>query len=405
MRSPYYTLPLLNPQVPPVIEIIKQPPTQAMTIDAALDQLSTNLPAHLRHYPTLFKQLYADKLWHQLTVALDSFASSPDASLHLPFLFTNFISVAPLPTVFSPFAYGKLAVKAVRQLSNGEALLLCKSLKEQCKKDTNETKAVYLMFGVECAHYELLAGNLIEAKRIMEQEARPIMEQLSGLSPIIMAFYYRVLAEVSKASGRQDDLYNNLVKYMTIVQHEGCEEERQFLNQDMAHDFILSALLSDKLYNFGELLSFEQILNQSDLLSTIIVFQHGDLNAKINLHPQLAPHEPFLTHKRKLMGLAVALDKTARAGQSEIPLTTLSSLLQSTSVAATERLLLDGMALDLFEGHIDQLANQFHLTAARPSHLDKEQIKALADGFTSYLNRLEECITRVRSDLPATVTL
>jgi hypothetical protein len=103
------------------------------------------------------------------------------------------------------------------------------------------------------------------------------------------------------------------------------------------------------------------------------------------------------------MALAESLFQHIRSGTRSVPTSTIAAACHCAQPEQVESLLLEALALDLFQGRIDQLKGVVHVEAVQPRHLDPAQIGDLKAGFERYLRGLEEKIALVQANLAVSV--
>ena len=188
----------------------------------------------------------------------------------------------------------------------------------------------------------------------------------------------------------------------------------QFLNfsyifiaskQEIAHDLCIAALLSDEIFNFGELLENEILKNLTGstfefLVHLISSFNSGDLSclrsqeAKISSHPALMAHLPFLQEKLCLMSLAqflfLQIKNDRRVHFSKISNET------NVPIDQVEFLLIRAMSCKIIKGIIDQVDSSITVTWIQPRLLDQIQINDLNIAITTWNKKVSHTLEIVQ---------
>lgn len=380
------------------------------SVDSCLSSLAQRLPNELKQYPNVFKQLYDSKLWHELTLEVERFSATPGGQKELPLVFEFVNTWEPK---MSPFSYTKIAVKTAEQLSPQEGVSLMDKVMNKYKgKEKPELKAVFILAAVECAHFHIVLGHLDKGKELLD-EAKPILDNLMGLDLHIHVAYYRVASELAKAKSDYSGFYRASMSYLSYVDVDSLLSESPAAMRERAHDIIVSGLLSEEVYNFGDLLGNAKLLSMLDgtdysyLPALLDAFNSGDLDcasrlaSKVSNHPLLKTHSEFLDSKLKLMALAEGLFAAYKTTH-DIPLAEVAKLCRS-SIDDAESLLLDAMALELFKGRIDQVNQTLHIEWVPSQYLNAQQTRELRESFESWLEQVQQAVTFVTEQMPESV--
>lgn len=205
--------------------------------------------------------------------------------------------------------------------------------------------------------------------------------------------------------------YRNALLYLACIDISDLKlEEQQF----RAYDLSVAALVSDSIYNFGELL-LHPILNSlintphAWLRDLLFAFNRGDLAAydvlagNISKNKLLDEHKQFLYQKISLSALTEAVFKRAPHDRT----LTFESISQETKVRPdeVEHLLMKAFSLGLLRGTIDQVDEVARISWVQPKVLDMKQIEELRKRLKDWdesVNQLGHWIEKVGQDLWAT---
>lgn len=177
--------------------------------------------------------------------------------------------------------------------------------------------------------------------------------------------------------------YKNALLYLACISLEDLRLEER---QSRAYDLSMSALVSDSIYNFGELL-LHPILDSLDdtpnewLRDLLFAFNSGDLKAyetlvsNIQKNNLLASNKGFLYQK---ISLAALTELAFRRPPHERALT-FATISQETRVARSEieHLIMKALSLGLLRGTIDQVAEVARINWVQPKVLDMKQIESM----------------------------
>lgn len=270
---------------------------------------------------------------------------------------------------------------------------------------TPEAPALTVLVTMEAAHYRLRAGDLATTKQAIEA-CSSVAEGLAGVDPLIPATFYRVHSAYDKANMAFADYYRHTLLYLASTRTEELPAAEA---QERAHDLCVAALLSDSLYNFGELLSHPILESleghpMAPLRQLLLAFNAGQHEALdraasfISQHPGLKAHQESLRQKICLMALVEALFRQIKTSRT----IALAAIAAATRVPAeqAEFLLIKALSLKLIRGTLRQPEGLFQIEWVQPRVLDRQQVEELLVGIQAWRRRVQETSTLVHSLLP-----
>ena len=167
----------------------------------------------------------------------------------------------------------------------------------------------------------------------------------------------------------------------------------------------VAALLSEKTYNFGELLQhplLESLDNSEhiwlrDLLSALnkgkLESSHTLLDANLSKEPLLAENTEFLYQKISLTALTeAAFRRPPHARAMSFADIQMETGVQHDDI---EILLMKAFSLEILRGEIDQVAQVAIITWVAPRILDKDQIKDMLARVKAWTNTVHGIGVRV----------
>jgi 26S proteasome regulatory subunit N9 len=177
--------------------------------------------------------------------------------------------------------------------------------------------------------------------------------------------------------------YKNALLYLACISLDDLTAEER---QSRAYDLSISALVSDSIYNFGELL-LHPILDSlnntpnSWLRDLLFAFNRGDLRAyetligNVSKNPLLNNARSFLYQKISL----AALTETVFRRPAHDRVLSFSTISQETRVEYNEieHLVMKALSLGLLRGTIDQVAEVARINWVQPKVLDMKQIESM----------------------------
>lgn len=238
--------------------------------------------------------------------------------------------------------------------------------------------------------------------------AERILETFDSVETEVHATFYRINASYHQASLDFAAYYKNALLYLACIDLSSLPTDDA---QVRAYDLSVAALISDSIYNFGELL-LHPILDS--LLSTphawlrdlLFAFNRGDLAAyavlenNLSKSPLLAQHKTFLWQKISLSALTEAVFRRPPHDRAM----TFATIASQTNVqpAEIEILIMKALSLGLLRGSIDQVAEIARIQWVQPKVLDMAQIESMRlrlKDWDSSVNQLGNWIEGVGKDV------
>ncbi|KAI8799883.1 hypothetical protein BJ742DRAFT_764716 [Cladochytrium replicatum] len=368
-----------------------------------LGQQRATAPQELRDYFTKFEEYYDRKLWHQLTLALESFVVQPSAGPLLIGVYENF--VVDFEDKLNQSSLVQFVTRVSRVMPDPkQALTFLTGQAAKIKERTSENSEAYVAATMEAAHYQLVTGAVDECKAAMDQ-CEKILESLPSLSdPIIFASYYRVAAEYYRTKVMYQQFYHNALLYLSSVNLDDLSAQEK---TERAENLAISALLGEGLYNFGELLMHPVLDSLTGtpsewLRHLLFAFNTGDMDAyeKISKSPGFLGHgllvnaQPLLRQKLCLMTLVESFFKKSKDERSKTKFQTIS---QETRVTRdeVEHLVMRALSLGLLKGKIDEVDGIVEVSWVQPRVLDKGQIKTLHSRLADWSVKVKDGVVNL----------
>ncbi|XP_020279106.1 26S proteasome non-ATPase regulatory subunit 13 [Pseudomyrmex gracilis] len=350
------------------------------------------------------EELYNKRLWHQLTLKLETFVKHPvlQQGDNLVQLYTNFLStfenkinplsfVEILAHVIQQFPDKQEAIKFLEKTeakvqSNNEAVALCKVLKGQILLDK--------------------LNNQEQAKKIIE-EVETMLDNADGVTAVHGRFYL-LASRLYRLQGKHAEYYRTALRYL------GCIELSSLSRQDQEqHAFFLglAALLGEGVYNLGELLAhpvLESLKGTPNawLVDLLQAFNAGDIVALERLKPQWSKVADLAAQELKLrqkISLLCLMEMTFKRQANNRQLT-FAEISQETRLplGEVELLVMKALAQGLVRGAIDQVAGTVNMTWVQPRVLDRSQIAGMVqrlDGWCKDVSSMEKLLESRASEI------
>lgn len=370
----------------------------------------------------LLEDFYERKLWHQLTMALDQFYfDSPDVTSELKLkiynLFINQFSSNINPIKIVDFLLESFSKDNKQTLE--ELLALKEKFVVQLKKNLNvrmdeeqlqeliESDESIVYVNLQISRYYLLLNDLNAAEEILDKLNDKFGANGTEFdNPKIIAAYYLCKCELYKLNKNYNAYYSNGLLYLSSVDVEKLSQQTKI---KLCYELCISALLGDKIYNFGELI-LHDILNTITTNSEYVWLYNliQNLNAG-NLKefnkwlqeafvksPFLTQSEVFLKQKIIIMSLLelVSLKSTTN---KQLKFKEISEF-TGTPVNDVEHLIIKCFSLNLIKGYINQINEVLTVTWLQPRILNLDQVNTLLSHLRKWDNGVEELAREVHKN-------
>ncbi|KAJ2082704.1 26S proteasome regulatory subunit [Coemansia sp. RSA 988] len=374
------------------------------------DKVSTYLQTQQQHatpefaqYFGEFEDLYERKIWHQLTTVVEKFINIPEAAPYRVGLYHEF--VRDWQKHMNKVKLVLFALAAARQLDSiSDAAEFMERIAGEVDKP--ESQEAFALASLESAHFKLLLNDLDATRETLEKSQRMI-ESFAHVDPVIYASFYRVCADYYKAKAAFGQYYKNALLLLACIDIQELSKEDRV---QRAYDLAIAALLSDTIYNFGDLLSHPILdalkgTEHEWMISLLLAFNAGNIGkfealiAQLQAQPLLVQQETFLQQKIRLMALIESMFKRQGTGARTISFGTVSA---ETKLPAgeIEHLVMKALSLGLIRGGIDQVDQQITVQWVQPRYLGKEQIRNLVERLAQWEGRVKDTAQRMSKTTP-----
>ena len=261
-----------------------------------------------------------------------------------------------------------------------ERLDFLKTLTTRVNKPASQDAFVYSLTAIASVHLRLDQPS--EARQDLDS-CEAVLDTFDSVETSVHAAFYRVSADYYQSQQEFANYYRTTLLYLACVELEDLEEQDR---GRIAHDLSIAALVSDTIYNFGELL-LHPILDSlkstehSWLRDLLFAFNRGDLGAynilqqHVEANNLLKSNQQFLYQKISLSALTQLV--FSRAPQDRAM--TFATISQETKVQLDEieHLIMKALSLGLLRGSIDQVAEVARISWVQPKVLDRTGIEGM----------------------------
>ena len=392
-----------------------------------LSEQRENTPEDLLQSFLTIEDYWDRKLWHQLTDVLVEYFSNPLSGPQRIPIFKVF--VLGFGDKINQLKLVRLGLLAATQCSGSsypsqnpgtkkecdpnspppddhERLTFLTDLSTKVNKPTSQDAYVYAL--VAASDVKLRLSDPSSARSDLDTAER-ILDTFDSVETEVHATFYRVNAAYYQATSDYGAYYKNALLYLACIDLNKTLSSEEA--QSRAHDLSVAALISNTIYNFGELL-LHPVLDS--LVSTphawlrdlLFTFNRGDLagyrslEPQLSKSPQLSAHRDFLAQKIALAALTEAVFRRPPHDRAM----TFQTIAQETNVKEDdiEILIMKALSLGLLRGKIDQVAGIARINWVQPKVLDMKQIDSMRGRlkeWDSSVNQLGNWIEGVGKDV------
>lgn len=377
----------------------------ADAIPEFLAQQRDKAPEELQHVVLGFEDLWERKLWHQLTDSLGEFFSHPGSAPQRLEFYNVFI--LKFADKINQLKLVDLGLKAARQCPEDEDRLVF--LEGIAKKvDQPNSQDAFVHASVAVARVKLDLEDLDGARKDLDSAER-ILDSFDSVETIIHAAFYDANATFYQRKMDFAAYYRNALLYLACIDINSLTATER---QRRAHHLSIAALLSNSIYNFGELLlhpildALKESKQNAWLRELLFAFNRGDLAAfdalygNITATKLLNEHADHLRLKIYLASLTEAIFRRPPHDRAM----TFGDIASETKVRPEEieHLIMKALSLGLLRGTIDQVDEVAHISWVQPKVLDMKQIENMRQrllDWDSSVNQLGNWIENAGGDV------
>jgi len=330
------------------------------------------------------EELYNKKLWHQLTLKLDSLVKEPSLKDKLVTIYEEF--VADFEARLNPLSLVQIGQVVVEQYTSPEeAIAFVERIQEKIKMSNEAFALSKVLIGrIKLHKFEQQK----ETKAIIE-EVEELLSEVDGVSPVHSHFYL-LASDLYRIQGKHAEFYRSSLRFL------GCTDVTELTKEEQAkHAFFLAlaALLGDKVFNFGELLAHPvlQALKGTDnewLVDLLFAFNSGDVAKFRQLKPKWATQPDLLANENLLFEkvcLLCLMEMTFRreANQRQIKFAEIAAA-TTLPEDQVEMLIMKTLSQGLVKGKINQVDGSVALTWVQPRVLDSSQVASMVSKIDNW---------------------
>ncbi|CDK29032.1 unnamed protein product [Kuraishia capsulata CBS 1993] len=388
----------------------------AMDIDVdvstVLATLKEEADADLVHVFYSLEDLYERKLWFQLTQCLsDEFFANPLSQPIRLRLYENF--VLKFYNKIDGLKLIEFLLFSLDGISPAESLEYLLSLEKLLEKDSKsaheegeqEIQKVQesILLQSEIARVKLELGQLDESIAIIDKCSSKI-DKLNSVDGKINASYYRTLAQLNKIQSDYNSFYRNSLLFLACIDDISTLPNKESIVWEIS----ISALLGDKIYNFGEIIMhdiFAELPSSKAWLSQLLTtLNAGDLtsfNKAVDQYSAQIKNDSavvyeslnFLRQKICITALIELVFSKPTNGKVLNFQEILNYITILNSFDEVEHLIMKCLSLGLIKGSINQIKSQVEINWVQPRTMSKKQIATMSDKLVSWNGQVNGLVT------------
>ncbi|KAI1294125.1 hypothetical protein F5Y03DRAFT_399745 [Xylaria venustula] len=377
-----------------------------MNVDTIADFLAEQrdqAPEELQGLVIQCEDYWERKLWHQLTDTLIEFFANPKSEPQRLAFFKVFI--LKFADKINQLKLVDLGLKAATQCRDDrERLTFLTDLAKKVDNENSQDAFVYAT--IAAARVELRLRDSVASRRDLDR-AEKILDSFDSVETKVHAAFYQVNADYYKANADFASYYRNALLYLACIDLATISPNER---KARAYDLGIAALVSDSIYNFGELL-LHPILDALTgdlewLRNLLLAFNRGDLGAYDMLSGHISSNGLLQDHEdeiREKIYLAALTESVFRRPPHERAMT-FSTISADTKVRPNqiEHLVMRALSLGLVRGTIDQVDEVVNFTWVQPRILDMSQIASMSQRLGEWgenVNKLGNWIETTGQDI------
>ena len=274
------------------------------------------------------------------------------------------------------------------------------------KVDNENTQDAFVYATVAAAKVKLQLRDAEAARKDLDS-AEKILDTFDSVETKVHAAFYETNATYYQAQTDFASFYKNALLYLACIDLSTLSPEER---KARAYDLGIAALVSDSIYNFGELLQHPILADLTGDISwlrdLLFAFNRGDLSAydtlsgHIDEHPLLTDHDDEIRQKIYLAALTESVFRRP-PHQRAMSFETISA---DTKVRKNqiEHLVMKALSLGLVRGTIDEVDEIVNFTWVQPRVLDMGQIASMSQRLGEWgenVNKLGNWIEATGQDI------
>lgn len=362
--------------------------------------------------------LYTQKLWHQLSLSLETFLVDKKNhrennifELYSEFIakFDTKINQVRLAQILSIIAHSfNDPARALEFL-----LSVCPPIIGEEGKSTNPRsrmgKEASICIDMDIVLMYLQLGQMSEAKTMLET-SKEKLSAINSTETIVFSKVHWSFAEYYKMTGPPQEFYKAALMFLAYTPIEDLSQERKYI---LATDMALASITGEDIFNFGEVIATPILSVLKDtpnqwIHDLVFALNQGDIdafNSIVDVHREKYMAQPALASRQenvKQKVVLLSLMNIAFERPSHDRLIAFADIASRTRIPIdqVEWVLMRAMSLGLLKGLIDEVEQVVSISWVQPRVLDKDQIALMVKQLEGWTERVRTTLHAVEDQTP-----
>jgi 26S proteasome regulatory subunit N9 len=342
------------------------------------------------------------KLWHQLSVALETFLKNKNnhRGNNIIELYNNFI------TKFEARLSQVRLVQLLSMIAHSlkDPLKAIEFINSTCPNDkTRERLGPEASFclDMDIIIFKLQLGQSDDVKGLLNT-AKELLSTLNSTETIVFSKFYKSTSEYHKLVGPAQDFYKSSLMFLAYTPIEGLNDEEKYI---LATDMCLASIVGANIFNFGEVIATPILSSLKDtpnswLRDLVIALNRGDVdefNSIVDTYREQYFAQQALAgnheeNKKKIVLLClmnIAFERPSH--ERTIDFSDISTRTR-TPLEQVEWVLMRAMSLGLIKGTIDEVDQNINITWVQPRVLDMDQLGLVGNQIDDWVVKVKESL-------------
>lgn len=382
--------------------------------------------------------LYTSKLWHQLTLAVLEFMSTPSTLRSTAEGGNSYLAlydqiILPVDKKLNPLSLARIASNVASSLliipavpgAQGDSVAARTVLENLLEKKGQLGKSATLFTESKLALLKLTqmqnsanqgednSDELAQIKDMIKSGSKILETELEGAETIVHSAFYEASMTYRKLVGPPEVFYKQAMLYLTYNPLDQMSVEEKY---NLATGISLAALTGEGVFNFGEVVEHPILSCLTDtenkwLLELMHVFATGNVvefqritaqyDPQIRAQPALLSRVELVKEKITLLAL-VNMVFERPSSERTLDFTDISSRI-GVPFEQVEWVIMKAFSLGLIKGTMDEVDETVSVTSVMPRVLNTQQLKDLSERFGEWAVKVSKIKDYMGDQIPTLV--
>jgi len=382
--------------------------------------------------------LYTSKLWHQVTLAVLEFMSTPSTLRSTAEGGNSYLAlydqiILPVDKKLNPLRLARIASNVASSLliipavpgAQGDSVAAITVLENLLEKKGQLGKSATLFTESKLALLKLTqmqnsahqgednSDEMAQIKDMIKSGSKILETELEGAETIVHSAFYEASMTYRKLVGPPEVFYKQAMLYLTYTPLDQMSVEEKY---NLATGISLAALTGEGVFNFGEVVEHSILSCLTDtenkwLLELMHVFATGNVvefqritaqyDPQIRAQPALLSRVELVKEKITLLAL-VNMVFERPSSERTLDFTDISSRI-GVPFEQVEWVIMKAFSLGLIKGSMDEVDETVSVTSVMPRVLNTQQLKDLSERFGEWAVKVSKIKDYMGDQIPTLV--